>query len=160
MAGNRRPDMGIQAAQKRALPRWHAIHRGRCGFHADAGAQCAEQPVFVRDVHQTDCGREDRRFAHDRIQDGNATRLVAVRPGLRDDHFKIARREGHHRGLQFRKGGNWYRALQIRRVRSEPARRPKSQLRLLGRRRTVGQGHLQDSHQSLRPCRRAAVEWS
>ena len=54
------------------------------------------------------------------------------------------------RGLQLRQGGDRHRPLQVRRVRSQPARGAQGELRLLGRRGAVGQGHLQDPHQLRR----------
>ena len=95
--GDRRPHLGIQAAQEREVPRRLALHRRGRGVHAEPRAQRAQQPLVVRDVHQADRGREGRRSAHHRLQDRHAARAAAERPRLGANRLQAARREGHHR---------------------------------------------------------------
>ena len=49
-----RGGVGVQAAAGRTVPRRQAVHRRGCAVHLSTRAECAEQPVVVRAVHQDD----------------------------------------------------------------------------------------------------------
>ena len=88
-------------------------------FTLQARAERAQQPLVLRDLHQADRRREDRRPAHDHLQDRDA-RTCCCRATSPRCYIvsKLHGREGHHRGLQLRQGGDRHRSLQVRRVHS------------------------------------------
>ncbi len=149
-------DVGVQAAQRRQVPRRQRVHRGRRRRVDRARADGAEQPVAVHRVHEADQGNDRRRSVHDPLQDGGAVSADAVGHDAGRDHLE-ERGEGVDRRFQQRQGGDRHRPVQARPLREERSHRARAQRRLLGRQDAVGQGDAAPPAAGRRARRGAAV---
>ena len=94
-------DLGVQAAQRRQVPRRQRLHRRRRRRVDRARALGPEQPVAVHRLHQADQGNGGRRPVHDPLQDCDAVSADADRHDAGRDHFEKGG-QGDDRGVQQR----------------------------------------------------------
>ena len=88
---DRSDDLGVQAAQRRQVPRRQRLHRRRRRRVDRARAEGAEQPVAVHRVHEADPEDRGRRSVHDPLQDRAAVSADAVRHDAGRDHQQGSR---------------------------------------------------------------------
>ena len=115
------------------VPGQHAVHLGRRGVLAGAGAERAEQPgrgfgPMLRAVAQVEA--TGAAVAAHHHQGGGAE--PADRPVEHRHRLAPCRRRGDHRGLQLREGCDRHRALQDDALRHQRPGRAHAQRRLVG----------------------------
>ena len=119
MEGDRRHDVGIQAAPGREVPRRQRVHRrGRRLHDRRACRRCrTARRSFTASTPSRSMASGDRRPVHDPVQDRDAVSAAAERPVDDLHRLEEGRAAALDRGLQLRQGGDRHRPLQVRALR-------------------------------------------